>query len=445
MFSIGQQRTEKRFFGDQSIDVERRPTVRFNHEKHLNIQHRLEDTEHEIQQLSTRLGGAIPAQAFEKIQAASVSVKPAAERDQTMRSLLASLGLGKHEVESLKLMRLEHSLTRLKQLAGFNCAGCHTYDATGSHHLTVERQACFTCHFNNQAFNTDTGECLKCHEPPSRRIAIHATATAQGPSATMMDHRDIVARGINCVSCHRDVVQGESSVTARECTHCHDQSQFLKDFATRDTHTVAEYHRTHVAAQRARCSDCHRSVEHHLIDASQVASSAGLLRPVVDDCQHCHPGHHHEQVELLMGVGGAGIERPMPNAMFGSRANCQACHTKTAVDKKGDELVKATEASCIACHGNDYQKLFKQWLSEIQSSLSETEKTLARVEERIAQLKAQNQPIPPRISEIVSQARQNIQLVRSGNGIHNKGYALQLLETSTRALDEAVMIMAPKS
>jgi nitrate/TMAO reductase-like tetraheme cytochrome c subunit len=446
IFTIGEYRKEKRFYGDEAIatEVERRPTVRFSHEKHLQIDHRLEDNRQEIEKVSNKLKTALPNGSFEKVRLASMSILPAAERNTAMKKLLRENGAGELEADAMELLRLEHASLRLKQLGGISCTGCHTYDATGSHHLTVERQACFTCHFTNQEFNHETGECLKCHEPPVRRIAVHTAPTSQNEHVVMMDHRDIVSRGIDCASCHRDVVSGDSAVTARECTHCHDQEHFLKDFESRTTKTVEEYHRVHVASMRARCADCHRSIEHRLVDATQVAGSEGLLKPVVNDCQHCHPGHHREQVMLLMGTGGAGVEHSMPNAMFGSRVNCQACHTKEAVDAKGDVLIKATEASCATCHGTDYEKLFKQWREEIKSYLAETDKSMQRVESRITELKAAGQPVEQRVLDAIAQAKQNIQLIRAGNGIHNKGYALQLLETSTRRLDEAMMMITVK-
>lgn len=440
IFSIGEERVEKRYYDGQQMEVERRPTVHFNHEKHLkNLDQRLKGTEDEMDQLLKKLQVAMLPDSLAKVKAASMSIRPAAERESSMRGLLVELKAEEHLDDAISLMRLQHSETRLKQLAGMNCAGCHTYDASGTHHLTVERQTCFTCHFINQEFNQETGACLKCHEPPVRRIAIHAVSTKSDDQAGMMDHRDIVERGIDCASCHRDVVQGSSEVMARDCSHCHDRSSYLKDFDHRTTETVTEYHRIHVAEQRARCADCHRSIQHRLIEPTQVGSSASLLEPVLNDCQHCHPGHHREQVELLMGVGGKGLPRPMPNAMFGSRINCQACHTKSAVDQKGDALLKATEAACVACHSNDYKRLLKQWQDEIQTTLTETQKSLERVEKRAAEVLQRDGKLPPHVQEAIDEAKRNTHFIEIGNGIHNKGYSLLLLENSMRNLDDAMI------
>jgi nitrate/TMAO reductase-like tetraheme cytochrome c subunit len=448
---VGSPRVEMRVIGTQENKVERTPTVTFVHEKHLRISAKQAEVETQIDKVEQRLQAAVAPEALTRILAAARSVGPAAEKTLEMRTTLRDLHLLDRLDDAMELRRLEHLLTRYRQLAGLNCAACHSYDASGMQHvMSADLVTCFTCHFNDEGFNRGTGECLKCHEPPVRKILIHdqpvdllwkqpgapTSVPASGP--VLMDHRDIVARGVNCASCHLDVVQGQATVTARECTHCHDQARYLEGFEQRDTEKVAEYHRIHVAAQRARCVDCHRAIQHHLIDPTHVGTSAGFLQPVLNDCQHCHPNHHHEQVELLMGIGGEGVGRPMPNAMFGSRLNCQACHTKPGTDFKGDALIKATEATCLACHGSDYERLFEQWRAELATSLKETEAALARVDEQVKLLKASGKELPPDLAKLVEEARANTQFIRAGNGIHNKNYSLELLDQSLRNLDRVL-------
>jgi nitrate/TMAO reductase-like tetraheme cytochrome c subunit len=453
---IGEPRREKRLVGGQETEVQRNPSVQFVHEKHLDIDGRLAENLAALDAVQKRLQQASPADVWPRIAKAVLAVSPAAQLESDLGDLLHGLGLGTLLPDTLELARLEHLRTRLLQLADLNCAACHSYDASGRRHLmTGDLQTCFTCHFTHQAFNRDTGECLKCHEPPTRQILVHdqvVDLTFQQPGTTttavgrpvLMDHRDIVDRKIDCASCHFDVIQGDTTVTARDCQRCHDQEEYLREFADRTTETVEKYHLAHVAAQRAHCADCHRVVEHKLIDPLHVATSPEFLEPVLNDCQHCHPGHHHEQVELLMGLGGIGLARPMPNAMFGSRINCRACHTKEAVDLKGDALIKATEATCIACHGEDYARLFQQWRNEIDTYLKEAEASLGRVEARMKELQDRGTSIPAGVLPILDEARANLKYVRSANGIHNKNFALELLDVSIRSLDQAMAPMIPQ-
>jgi len=444
LLMIGERRTETRFVAGFETEVERKPTVGFVHQKHLDITGKLREVDGAINDLTERIKTKLPADSFEQVRAASRSVAPAEQREPAMRDLLERLELRELEDDATRLLELEHERLRLVQLEGITCAACHTYDAEGANHFTVDQQTCFVCHFTNQKFNHDTGECLRCHEPPTRKIAVHGMTLAsdQPGSGSLMDHRDLIDRGINCASCHIDVVRGSSTVTERDCTSCHDQRRFLEDFAARNTRIVEEYHRVHIAGQRARCQDCHRNIEHNLIDPTHIGTSAGFLEPVLKDCQHCHPNHHHEQVQLLMGTGGRGVTTPMPNAMFGSRINCSACHTESGTDEKAATVIEATKATCIACHGEDYGELFVQWSNEIAAAVAELETTLERAVEQIQQMQAQGATISADLVEITQRARANLHFVKSGNGMHNKNYALRLLEFSQRETDAALVTLS---
>lgn len=446
MLLIGERRMEKRIIGGVETEVQRTPTVHFVHAKHLDVKARMKENDETIDAIASRLKRRMPIDAFHRVEEASRSVKPAADRETEMRSLLDSLHAGDLAMEAIDLLHAEHIRLRLKQLSGLNCAACHSYNPTSSKHFSVDQETCFVCHFTNQEFNRETGACLRCHEPPARKIAVHSAQPAEartvGAASTLMDHQDIVKRGIDCASCHFDVIQGTSQVAKRVCASCHDQDRFTANFDHRDTLIVEEYHRVHVAAQRARCPDCHQTIEHRLIDPQRVAMDSGFLQPVLQDCKHCHPNHHSEQVELLMGVGGRGIDKAMPNAMFGSRVNCRACHTQAGSDFKGEPLIKATRETCLKCHGDDYLKLFDQWMSEIKSSVQELDASVRRAEAREKELRAAGQTLSPDVLKKIDDARANLHFVKSGDGIHNKNYALQLIDISQRDLDDVLAKMA---
>lgn len=445
--AIGQARTEERIIGDVSTEVERIPSVMFSHAVHLKVDDRLAKTEADLASLAKKLGEHLSAEALASVRRAATSVLPVEKRKALMADEMRKHGAEQWTADGLELMRLEHDRLRFLQLESITCSSCHSYDASSKNHFAVDKQSCFVCHFTNQEFNQGTGTCLRCHEPPARKVFVHG-APPPGPTSAgadtpgsqpspgpLLDHRDIVARGINCESCHADVIRGASTVSVRDCTNCHDQQHFLDSFETRTTATVADYHRAHVAAKRARCADCHKAVAHSLVDATHVATSTDFLAPVIDDCQHCHPGHHREQVELLAGKGDYGVAHAMPNAMFGSRLNCRACHTEPGSDLKGGRLIEASKASCAACHGDDYGNLFDQWVAELKTYVEEVEAGIARVDADLLAAKQANRTIPDEITKRVETIRSNLRFVRSGNGIHNKNYALQILDVCKRDLD----------
>lgn len=440
--ALGEARMESRIVDGRPVQVPRNPSVHFVHAKHLDIAETRGQIERALGETSDRLRAVLAADDFAKIERAVRSVGPAHSRQSDLRRLVSDLALPPAaQRDAFDLMSLEHRRIRVDQLTGLTCSGCHTFDASMKSHLAADRQVCFTCHFANEEFNRNTGECLRCHEPPRRSVSVHA-ATDPGANSVLMDHEDIVRRGVDCASCHLDVVRGEARVTERDCTHCHDQARFLEGFADRTTETVRRYHEIHVAEQRAHCFDCHRAVQHGLLAApSPLTSEAGFLEPVRNDCQHCHPNHHAEQVALLTGAGGVDVARPLPSAMIGSRLNCRACHTQPGEAGKGDAVVRASRESCSACHSAEYMQMFDSWRHELDMYLMESETRLARVEQALAAAAADKREAILDVTALLSAARQNIHLVRAGGGLHNRAYALQLLDTARDQLTKAERLL----
>lgn len=438
---VGEAGTETRLVNNRETEVARTPTVSFVHSKHLQAAARLDETTKAIEQTAARLKTALREnEVYVALAREAASVDSSPERDARIRERVRQAGSAAVEADALAWARLERRRIRLKQLSGLTCAACHTYDTSATQHQAVDRQVCFTCHFSHEAFNKETAECLRCHDAPTRQIAVHGWTTSQ-PSAVMMDHQEIIRRDIDCSSCHADVVKGQGRVTIRECSHCHDQERYTAEFAERTARQVEDYHRVHVAGQHARCADCHEVIQHELAAPIMTASHEGFLQVVLEDCQHCHPNHHHEQVQLLAGIGGEGPTLAMPNAMFGSRTNCHACHTQPGSDLKGASVITATASACVACHNESYSSTLDQWIHEIAVRLKECDELLKELDKRIEQARSQGRDVPPRVLELAAQVRANVQFLQLGNGIHNRNYALVLLDISEAALREAAGLL----
>lgn len=438
---VGEAGTETRLVSSRETEVARTPTVSFVHSKHLQVATRLDETTKALERTTARLKTALGEnETYVALAREAASVASSPERDARIRERVRQTGSAAVEADALAWGRLERLKIRLRQLSGMTCAACHTYDASAKQHQAVDRQVCFTCHFSHEAFNKETAECLRCHEAPTRRIAVHGWTSSQ-PSAVMMDHQEIVRRNIDCSSCHADVVKGRGAVTIRECSQCHHQERYTAEFAERTIRQVEDYHRVHVAAQNARCADCHETIRHELAAPIMTASHEGFLQVVLENCQHCHPNHHHEQVQLLAGIGGRGPTLAMPNAMFGSRTNCRACHTQPGSDLKGASVITATASACVACHNESYGSTLDQWIHEIAVRLKECDNSLKELDKRIEQARSQGRDVPPRVLELAAQVRANVQFLQLGNGIHNRNYALVLLDISEAGLRQAAGLL----
>lgn len=447
LLPLGEARTEKRLISGVETEVRRLPSVHFVHKKHLDIEGKRKEITSEIDSVRATLKAALSPEVMEGVEKIATSIKPAADRMIELRDLGNRLRVNETDrANALKLVQLEHRRIRVDQLEGLNCSACHAFNATLNTHIAADRQVCYTCHFMNEEFNRQTSECLLCHEPPTRSVRIHDSAPNASSPSVVMDHQDIVRRGVDCASCHLDVVRGVGPVSDRECTHCHDQSKFLQEFAARTTETVRKYHEVHIAQQRAHCFDCHKAVQHGLVaPGTDPTVTAGFLEPVLNDCKHCHPNHHSEQVALLTGRGGVDVAHSTPNAMIGSRLNCRACHTEETQGGKGDDIVRATQQGCAGCHGDDYVRMFDQWKHEIHTYVTEGDAGWQRVSQAVEAARKSGKTISPEIDQSLHNAKVNLDLVRNGGGMHNRQFALQLLDAARRDVATAEEALAGKS
>jgi hypothetical protein len=362
----------------------------------------------------------------------------------------------------VEFSQLHHRKVRIAQLHDLQCTNCHSYHsgdpetpaAQTTSHLKVQTTTCFTCHFNNEGFNTGTNRCLMCHSPPQQEIVVHKELSPelgrrlQAPElsekSVKMSHTDILAQKVDCIACHADVARDDSTVSRRDCERCHDQPRFFAEWKEPFTlDLVTQYHKVHIYQQRAKCLDCHSEIQHRLVRSSDAVDT-GFLSSALSRCTHCHPNHHADQVKLLSGEGGLGVPKSDPNPMFGSRTNCYGCHTELIADSDGATVLKGSQKTCIACHGERYEAMFEQWKAGVQVTLEDAEKTFHDARKTIEQHATASEDARKRAAELLAIAEADLQLVKRANGIHNATYALELLDSVTAHSQRAVEALGAK-
>jgi hypothetical protein len=130
-------------------------------------------------------------------------------------------------------------------------------------HFEVTETTCFTCHFKGGKGDrelTALGGCTACHGAPARDIEL--------PSGTF-NHREILARGVACQSCHINVVRGEAEAPADRCIGCHNERE--KFGAIADVRLV---HRAHVTQRSIECIRCHTEIQHRIPPLPGQATTA---------------------------------------------------------------------------------------------------------------------------------------------------------------------------
>lgn len=440
-------------FMDKKLELGK---IEFTHANHLQRPDtEEEDREQKLSELRNALQEQVGAEHIEELVAAANQSLPAAERLKEMQRLVRDWNVDIERQALEEFSSLAHRGLRLAQLKDLQCTNCHVYasptpgqDGKAEHHFRVTMTSCFTCHFNNEGFNVGTNRCQLCHELPTQEIVVHEPLTGTdkeelnvpelAEKTIRMNHAEIIERKVECFACHADVIRNDATVTRRDCEACHDQARFFEEWQQPlSIDMVAKYHDMHIERQRAKCLDCHQEIKHQLVETDEDPTE--FLMASVSNCLHCHPNHHSEQIKLLMGSGGVGVAESAPNPMFGSRTNCYGCHTEESLNMEVGRVIRATQKTCVACHGDRYADMFEQWKMGVELTLQDAESTYLEAKQQIEENTDASPAQRAKAEELLAIAEKDLRLVKLGNGIHNVTYSIELLDSvvghSQRAME----------
>jgi hypothetical protein len=344
----------------------------------------------------------------------------------------------------------EPHLDKKKQIEGqmVTCASCHQHE-TETKKFEVSQQSCHLCHFKNVKFNQDRGRCELCHELPQKPI--------QTSGEKPITHQVLKDANVSCGSCHYDVIQasgrskyeayfekgvlktavvmGAGDIKTGNCFACHDQTKALKEVGNKKL-----MHEKHVSIKNARCFDCHQVIRHKKSVVDQaVAAKAGVKKTevqkpmserfITDSCLACHPGPHQLQRQLAEGLQRKDVPGT-PGFHFKARATCLACHLERQFTKKGTPVLMASADSCAGCHPGR-QKLLQDWKTDLENGIKDTLEVQKEALDALSAAKAKlAKPKLAEMRNMLKEGQQNLKMVQFGNGVHNKKYALYLLDAA---------------
>jgi nitrate/TMAO reductase-like tetraheme cytochrome c subunit len=298
----------------------------------------------------------------------------------------------------------------LKRGKTLRCTSCHSQIVQGEH-ITVTPASCFLCHFKDKTPEARTGECAVCH----RKDELLAVKDR-------FDHAPVFGNGYRCDKCHSRIVSGDGEVPKENCYKCHFEKDRLEKYG--DTELM---HRTHIAANKIECEQCHREIEHKIVKDIDTIS----------DCRACHQGTHDAQKVLYTGTGGKGVPHATPNIMWEKGLSCQGCHMfhegRGRLDR-GDTLT-ASGAACESCHGRGFDRILKNWETSTEKRLAEIQAISARA---AAEVKSAAGPKKKESAALLEEARFNVEIVEKGKSVHNMTYSQELLTASLEKIREAL-------
>lgn len=312
-------------------------------------------------------------------------------------------------------------LTELRRGRRLRCTTCHSQIVVGTH-IAVTESVCFICHFKPEADGSPSpnAKCTICHEAPKGDIEL---------SGLTYNHKDFVARGVECQRCHVDVIQGKGEVPRQACFTCHNEPERLAKMSDH-----AFIHEWHVTKHKVECFRCHSDITH------RVTTSMDFMKM---DCVACHSGMHEAQKMLYMGEGGKGVDK-MPSVMFLARVGCTGCHIapreKGAMAQFHGVSLMTPEASCLNCHGKEYKGILEDWKKTVSTSLEDVRAKIAHARKLIERGQGSLTALQE-AGGLLDEAQFNCDLVRYGRGVHNVQYSDALLSKAKEDLEKISVLL----
>ena len=369
------------------------------------------------------------------------------------------------EIQFTEKVRFKHKVHfGDKALAGqkLTCDTCH-FKVTAEKHFEVPKDICFLCHLKlekptlEQAvmeqvtiggnavqeisfrqrpaidFDQGASKCEICHTIPTK--SLQGQLSAEDSKVKAITHQTIKAAGVACEGCHFEVVKGHGevntgNVVSNGCLTCHNRSDELLSKAV-DGKLM---HDTHVATHKADCFDCHSVIEHK--------NRTDHLDFVREDCTLCHQDQHKYQKILLAGIPVAEGISAAPHLMYKVNTNCMGCHLKKKLNK-GHAVRTGAPETCAACHTPEHKKMLIDWRKQIDRDVKGAQELELEAQEALkaAQQRGVAAETLAKAEEMIAAGQKFLEIVLIGNGVHNKKYAINILDEAFVNFEDTIDLL----
>lgn len=303
----------------------------------------------------------------------------------------------------------------LKRGKKLQCTSCHSQIVQGEH-ITVTESSCFICHFKESEHYPKINDCSHCHTKD----------TLVGPQSPRYNHTLVFDNGFSCDKCHSNTILGDGAVPRENCYKCHGEPERLEKYEDTDL-----MHTEHIYEDKIECNQCHLEIQHKIVkDIEAIA-----------DCSSCHKDYHKAQKILYTGMGGKGLDHPMPNVMLEKGLSCKGCHIfheeKGGTVISSDTMVSDAKA-CESCHGKGFARILKGWEESTAKKLVQIKSIFRQVSQAIARTSHEKKSDAEASLE---EADFNIEIVEQGKSVHNVTFSQELLMASYNKMLDALRIV----
>jgi hypothetical protein len=191
-------------------------------------------------------------------------------------------------------------------------------------------------------------------------------------------------------------------------------------------------HDKHVP-NKADCFDCHTVIEHQ--------NRTDHLDFVRNDCQLCHVDQHKYQKLLLSGAPVDNEISGDPHLMFEVNTNCMGCHLKKTLSR-GHDVRTASGDTCAACHTKQHRKMLDDWKGLLEREIADVEELETEAQTLLAEVRDRlDKEQLNQAESMIAKGSELVSIVRIGNGVHNKKYAITILDGAFGNFEDSIDLL----
>jgi hypothetical protein len=109
---------------------------------------------------------------------------------------------------------------------------------------------------------------------------------------------------------------------------------------------------------------------------------------------------------------------------------------------KGHDVRTASGDTCAACHTKQHRKMLGDWKRTLEKEVAGAEEVEAEARELLAELRGSlNKEQLNQAETMIAKGTELLNIVRVGNGVHNKKYAITILDGAFGNFEDTIELL----
>jgi hypothetical protein len=128
--------------------------------------------------------------------------------------------------------------------------------------------------------------------------------------------------------------------------------------------------------------------------------------------------------------------------MFKVNTNCMGCHLEKKLNR-GHAVRTGAPGTCADCHTPEHKKMLAEWKDQLEDEIAAVAEVKQEAEtalEAARQNGAADETLL-KAQEMIAAGTEFLEVVRIGNGVHNKKYAIAILDEAFVSFEDTIDLL----